>query len=850
MSKPSVTGLPLLPEFQQEMYRRYLPSAYDSSLNVYEQLTQMIEYLHKTSEIVNNVVLQWNIIRDWIISEGVNDAVVQQLDDWLLDGTIDRLINETVFEDINVKINNLYNNKADQSNLDVTNNEVKNLKQEKVDKSYFDQIIKNIGSGSPKGVFDTLDQLKTAYPNGDNNTYVVKDTGKWYYWNGSNWTEGGDYQATLIGEKSITTKEISKQTLQALDIDPTSKVNILNQKNSVVGQIVDNTGAMTALQGHSVTEPIPVEPLSTYVITGSLSSQGGFYNNNKEWQKQIPQAKAISGGGFRIDIPEGIRYIRLNYTNNPEFMIVKGNKYPDRFYRYGERYTIEWLKPNIETIPQRSVSQEQVYQESSLNLFNIEKITNDKFIDNDGIVKDSTILGYSNMIPVIEGNSYTLTKGYSTSGAMYDKQGNYVMPIPHPISTSPNPWTFTVPNGITSIRVNFEKSILAEYMVVAGSSYPPNYVSYGINVDWLFPDMSSIPRNVVTQENFNLGYDINLFDAKTVTPDKIVDNNGKLVDINYFSLSDYIPVGGNQPYTITYGLSSQGGMYDKYKRWIAPLPHPSTTTTSPWLFRVPRNVVYIRLNVDSSKVSNYMMIPSKDYPSTYIPYGITLPWLVAGDTIDGNLKGKTVQFFGDSITEKNFRTKKNYHEYMAEMSGIKTIVNGVSGTGWRTPNGSGSGRPIHERITQVSANADYVCIFAGTNDFGQTGLPFVMGTINDTNPSESFYGAVDYTIKKAIQIKKNTKLFTITPIQRKDGFSPNDKGVTLEQVAEAIKKVSQKYGIPCFDAYYQNNLNVWDAESEKYYFTAEGQPSPDGLHPNDEGHKVLAVKFLEFLKGI
>ncbi|MBL3250348.1 SGNH/GDSL hydrolase family protein, partial [Klebsiella pneumoniae] len=82
---------------------------------------------------------------------------------------------------------------------------------------------------------------------------------------------------------------------------------------------------------------------------------------------------------------------------------------------------------------------------------------------------------------------------------------------------------------------------------------------------------------------------------------------------------------------------------------------------------------------------------------------------------------------GDSITERNFRTNKNYHDYIAEKINCFVYNYGVSGTGWRTPNGAGTGRPIYERIGAMDPTLDLITVFAGTNDWGETGKPLVLG---------------------------------------------------------------------------------------------------------------------------
>jgi hypothetical protein len=107
-------------------------------------------------------------------------------------------------------INQTLNTKADQSDMDNVKSSLAEKAQQtdlvttngnvslKADKSYVDQQIANIGTASPKGTYASLSAIQTAFPTGTTGIYVTTDTGHWYYWNGSAWTDGGVYQATGI----------------------------------------------------------------------------------------------------------------------------------------------------------------------------------------------------------------------------------------------------------------------------------------------------------------------------------------------------------------------------------------------------------------------------------------------------------------------------------------------------------------------------------------------------------------------------------------------------------------------------------------------------------------------------
>lgn len=66
--------------------------------------------------------------------------------------------------------------------------------------SAYEKKIDQFTDNSPQEVFATLDALKAKYPNGTKGAMVVSSTGKWYWWSGSEWSEGGVYQATSMSD--------------------------------------------------------------------------------------------------------------------------------------------------------------------------------------------------------------------------------------------------------------------------------------------------------------------------------------------------------------------------------------------------------------------------------------------------------------------------------------------------------------------------------------------------------------------------------------------------------------------------------------------------------------------------
>lgn len=125
--------------------------------------------------------------------------------------------------------------------------------KEKVDS--IDSRLPSIVSGSPKGVFNTLDDLKKAYPNGTDGVYIVKADGHWYYY-ANGWQDGGLYQSTGISENEIDATMVDKINFgNILDSyllvkksrkysQPANLATVDNQSVSVTGVTGKTTGVL------------------------------------------------------------------------------------------------------------------------------------------------------------------------------------------------------------------------------------------------------------------------------------------------------------------------------------------------------------------------------------------------------------------------------------------------------------------------------------------------------------------------------------------------------------------------------------------------------------------------------
>lgn len=168
------------------------------ALSNYGLLCKIVEYMNNIATNNNLLVDNINDLNNWFKNLDVQEEINKKLDEMAESGELDLVIKKYVdpiyqaFEnEVNTKINN-QNNEIGAFKTSVSSS-VNNI----------DNKVNNIVSGSPKGIYATVDSLISSDPNHDY-IYVVEADGKWYYYddNTSDWVAGGTYQSTVINPDS------------------------------------------------------------------------------------------------------------------------------------------------------------------------------------------------------------------------------------------------------------------------------------------------------------------------------------------------------------------------------------------------------------------------------------------------------------------------------------------------------------------------------------------------------------------------------------------------------------------------------------------------------------------------
>lgn len=206
------------------------------------------------------------------------------------------------------------------------------------------------------------------------------------------------------------------------------------------------------------------------------------------------------------------------------------------------------------------------------------------------------------------------------------------------------------------------------------------------------------------------------------------------------------------------------------------------------------------------------------------------------------LKGKKVNFLGDSITQGVGASGENtrYTDVFAREAELAVMRNyGISAT--RIANQQKVERDIDElsfcqRFDQMDNDADMVVVFGGTNDYGHGDAPF--GTFDDRTP-ETFCGACHFLMRGLIEKYPDKTIVFMTPLHREKEF----EGKPLKDYVDIIKKTAEYYSIPVVDLFATAGIQPALEVQKKAY-------CPDGLHPNDVGHKRIAMRLKAYLESL
>lgn len=259
------------------------------------EINKLINSMNLAGEQVESLTNAFNELESYVNNYfenlDVQDEINEKLDKMVQTGAFNPLL-ENLFAS--------YNEQFDLLEANINNNYEELTNKINVNQTVLLNQLQSIASGSPAGVYDTLEALEADTDADHSKIYVVSSNGYWYYYNTTTeqWTAGGTYLANLT-VTGITPNQLSfmeQKILNIFDNDNTAEL---------AEGIIGSNGTIDTTQTQYYTTPfMPVSPGTTYYKYNNYT--GVWYDENKDY---------ISGTGYgytTVTAPSNARYFRTS----------------------------------------------------------------------------------------------------------------------------------------------------------------------------------------------------------------------------------------------------------------------------------------------------------------------------------------------------------------------------------------------------------------------------------------------------------------------------------------------------------------------------------------------------------
>ena len=344
---------------------------------------------------------------------------------------------------------------------------------------------------------------------------------------------------------------------------------------------------------------------------------------------------------------------------------------------------------------------------------------------------------------------------------------------------------------------------------------------------------------------FEVAEDVELNDVGNALIDPYTGEiKGLATPSQSYRVSDFIPVTALEVLRLTasshFGYDLYG-FYDaeqKFLRGLRSEQGNDNTTIEDELLIIPNDVAYIRIawriGTNVGKVERLVQKGFKGQFEGTFTGEINASGTLTGDHLKWS--GKKWVVVGDSHTEHNIRATKNYHDYVAEKTGITVVNLGKSGAGYKRL--EESNKAFYQLVASIPEDADVVTIYGSGNDLSQP-----LGEVTDTG-TDTLCGCINTTIDNYNELFPGTPLGIVTPCPWSNA-NPANENCAMALYSAAIVEICKRRSIPCLDLYHCSNLRPWEAKFRELFYTRD---NGGGCHPDENGHAILAPKFAAFLE--
>lgn len=828
-------------------------SVYDfniySSMELYytiaNKLNEVVTECNRYEIAISEEIINQNNCLQYLLNEGLMTELSNKIDNLILDGTMDRLLNHKIFSSLNKKI-------EDYSTT--FENLIDNIDDKKADKSM-------IGTPYTAPTASAMRETTKIYVyTGSESGYV---NGDWYYHNGTNWVSGGSYNSQAIGNFGIDNIKIKALTSDKMNFNRYSHIN-------------EGTYKLSKLSGIDSATKYPIFSASSSIacvtldLTNFVHDDLYFKMSNISGQVAVFYTPNKVGGN-------------LTYTN-----IVDGN---NSYFVYDSSSSL--CKVDVTSL---KASYNYLVVAMDINYCSIystsKSIIGEKQIKDNSItlkhIKDKEILKDSNSISTC--NYFDINLCEEKYSRSYDTSAN--VPIWQTNNdTSKLYRTITIPVGsngyITLKKPKYYDITMQLYFLSKDNNvkahftnkqinettnvYPYNLYNFTeVTEDYLKVDCSIAKNSEIEYMTVTYNYDSEILEnnvyinyEKSLIPDwldtkKILEDKTTNTDIEIVLPSKYL-VCANKDYDIHFNNVVRyyntdnaqkvvmNGQFKNFKKFSKISPTDSMSDFG----AVLRFYKDDTKNITQDKNISIRIVKSTDGSGTkkvlvigdsYTANGTYTSELINLFGNDSSMNIELIGTLGSGVNKHEGRAGWRAHEYVNNASGVY----GYSGTNaFYNPSTLTFDFSYYMNNNGFS-NVDIVCINLGTNDLARA----------DYSTTTIMINSYDYMINSIKTYNPNIKILIGLPATRALGDLENKS--QIDSALESTKALIEAYDNKESDNIYlvpyylnidpNNDFNFSQIEVSSRNTNTKIKVASDTVHPSTLGYYKIADVIYSYIK--
>lgn len=376
--------------------------------------------------------------------------------------------------------------------------------------------------------------------------------------------------------------------------------------------------------------------------------------------------------------------------------------------------------------------------------------------------------------------------------------------------------------------------------IVTSDGHIYSWIKNGDNaIDLGVYQATSIPNNSITP-NKTTFFDIsdNLFDKSKANLTGYYSMYGEFITNDTYGSSGLIEVEQGETYYID-TPSTQVSYWESNETFVTgQTASQNATVTIP----TGSGIKYMRVPFRKTYIDTIYILKGSSRPSVYKPFYETIKKenIPSLDYMVNYINGKKIVAIGDSMVKGHSLSDSQTWLYkIANRNNMEYVNYGYNGCTLAYVDTLNGYYPkevsVYARYQSMVNDADYVLVFAGTNDCARE---VTLGEENSDDPT-TFYGALNLICQGLLDKYPNKKIAFITPYARAGIKS------RCETYVSAIKTACKNNGgIPVFDNITNGGLD-WSNSAQLQSITLN-----DTYHLNEAGMEWVSYKYENFVRGL